>query len=279
MHQSGAIGAWCIEGDKSALSMTVLFIPLHPMQDHRIHLRPPVWLPLIVAVILGGSFIVGKQIEVAEHEDDVVISVTGEGKVSGAPDIALMNFGVQTGRVETANEATEMLAEKMTAIIDALAIYKIAEKDISTASVSLNPAYDWSDGKREDRGFEGQQTLNVKVRDLDVVGDVLTAATRAGANQVGQVSFTIDDPESLRSEARDEAIAQAKEKAKHLAKQLGKSLGEVRGFSESGRPQPMYMRMEMDAVSEASIGGGPSMAIPAGEQDVRVTVTVSYELE
>lgn len=207
------------------------------------------------------------------------ISVNGEGEVSAVPDIASLSFGVQTGRQKTAQAAMEQLSTKMNAVIDAIKDEGIEEKDIRTQSLSLHPSYDWEEGKRIDRGFEANQNLRVKVRDLEKIGTVLTAATSAGANQAGGVSFTIDDPDELRAQARAEAIADAEEKAHVLAKDLGVALGKLKGFHEGGgyAPAPMYERaMSMDA----GYGGGieESIPVPAGEQEVRVNVSLTYEV-
>lgn len=246
------------------------------IDEHTVTLRPPVWA-LILAIAIGGSFYIwGKNIEARDHTPATII-VTGEGKVSAAPDIAALSFGMQTGPQPTAKIAIAKLTDAMTAVLAAVKKQGIADKDIQTQALSLNPMYDWSDGRQTLRGYEAMQSLTVKVRDLDKVGDVLTAATSAGANQAGGVSFTIDDPERVRSEAREKAITQAKEKAQMLARELGMSLGKVKGFSEGGGgmpPVPMMMVRAMD-------GGamGKSLPVPAGEQEINVEVTITYELK
>jgi uncharacterized protein len=247
------------------------------MEDHRTHLRSPIWLPILVALILGGAYIIGKKIETRSLEP-TVISVSGEGHIFAVPDIASLHFGVQTGRQKTAESAMKLLAERMEAIMDAVQSAGVAEKDIKSQHLSLNPAYDWNEGRRIDRGFEANQSLLVKVRDLDSISDVLDAAVRAGANQAGSVNFTIDDPEDLKREARESAIADAKQKARVLAGQLGVTLGKMKGFSEGGdggRPVYMERAMSMDAVG---IGGVSAPPIPAGEQEIVVRVHLSYEV-
>src|SRR3989344_6444402 len=94
----------------------------------------------------------------------------------------------------------------------------VEEKDIRTEHFSLNPIYDWTEKGQIFRGFEANQSFRVKVRDLAKVDDVLTAATDVGANQAGNVQFTIDDPEKQRADAREEAGAEAKRTAELLAR-------------------------------------------------------------
>lgn len=206
----------------------------------------------------------------------VQITVSGEGRVMANPDIAQVSFGVQTGRVKTAEDAMKMLSKKMNSVVKAVKAQGIEEKDIKTQSLSLNPAYDWVDGKRVDRGFEARQNLSVKIRELDAIGKVLSAVAGAGANQVGGVSFTIDDPEVLREQAREKAIVNAKEKARGLAYQLGKDLGELRGFSEGGGyvPHLRYAKTEMLMMEDAA----EALPVPTGEQEVNVNVSLTYEL-
>jgi uncharacterized protein YggE len=170
-----------------------------------------------------------------------------------------------------------MVQKNMQNIIDATKSSGVAEKDITTSGFSLNPVYDYTTGGQIPRGFEASQTLTVKVRDLDKVGDVLTAVTAAGANQAGGVSFGIDNPDAVQAEARAMAIEKAKAKAQVLAKSLGMSLGRITSFSEGSNgyypPAPMMMRAEAYADSKAA-----NLELPAGEQDVTSQVTLTYEL-
>ena len=236
-------------------------------------------MPLLVVIIASLGYIVGKTVE-TRHLDSVTISVSGEGKVYANPDIAQMSFGVQTGRQASAEGAMEILTSKMTAVIERLEGLGIEEKDISTQQLSLRPAYDWEEGKRIDRGYEATQNLVVKVRELDELGKVLTAVTSAGANQVGGVSFTIDDPEELREEAREKAIEQAEQKAEELADQLDMRLGSLKGFHEGGGGyEPRYYAKDMAVMESVGTGGGaPAVPVPTGEQEINVSVSLTYEL-
>ncbi len=250
------------------------------MDDTRsITLRPPNWMPIIllVAVVIGGGFYVGgKKIESTDHTP-TVISVTGEGKSAAAPDIAQLSFGVTVQRKVTAKEAMTELARTMTAVLEAVKEAGVPDKDITTEQLSLNPSYDWTDGKQVPRGYDATQSLRVKVRDMDNVSDVLGAATNAGANQAGGVQFTVDDPEQARAEARQKAIDQAQAKAEKLAGQLGMKLGKLKSFGEGGgATPPMYYGRA--AGMDMAVAESAAPPLPVGEQDVNVTVTLTYEL-
>lgn len=256
-------------------------LTLFTMDDSRtVTLQPPLWMPLVllVAVAMGGLFYVyGKKIE-TKYADPTVISVSGEGKSNATPDIAELSFGIQIQRQPTAKAAMDLLGKGMQSIVDAVKKSGIDEKDIKTESLALNPAYDWKDGQQMMRGFDASQSLRVKVRDLNKVSGVLAAATNAGANQAGSVSFVVDDPEKSRAEARQEAIEQAQQKAVTLAKQLGMKLGKLKNFSEGGGGMPpiMYARGVM-ALESKAMDVTPT-PLPPGEQEVNVQVTLTYEL-
>lgn len=243
----------------------------------------PLRLPfgaILLAVLLGGGFFVlGKYVETRDRTP-VTIAVSGEGKVTASPDIAELTFGVQTGRKTTAKDAMTSLKKDMDAAFAAVKGAGVAEKDISTEQFFLSPAYDWENGKQVSRGFEAQETLRVKVRDLDKVSDVLSAATSAGANQAGNISFTIDDPQTLQAQAREKAITQAKEKAQKLAQDLGMRLGKIKGFAEGGGTVPPAPYARDMATSALGVGGGGgTVPLPAGQQEITEQVTLTYELQ
>lgn len=247
-----------------------------------INLRPPFWLPILVVLIGGGFYIYGKNIEAgtAGAVQPFVISVTADAKVSGAPDVAHLTFGVQTGRQPSAKVAIENVRKNMDKILSAVKAAGVEEKDISTENFWLSPVYDYTTAGQIPRGFEANQSLRVKVRDLDKVGDVLTAATNAGANQAGGVSFEIDNPDELNAEARAKAIEKAKAKAEVLAESLGMKIVRMTGFTEGGgyaMPVPMMARMDAYGVGGATMEE-KAVQLPAGEQEIQSSVTLMYEL-
>lgn len=233
---------------------------------------------LLVVLLAGGFYLTGKYVEQQDYTP-MTISVESDGKVSAPPDIAVVSFGVQTGRQSTAQQAMKLLSEKMQDIIAAVKKEGIEEKDITTDSLSLFPAFDWKEGQQIPRGFEANQSLHVKVRDLDKIGAVLSGVTAAGANQVGGVDFTIDDPESLRAMAREKAITKAEAKAQKLAAELGKSIKRLTGFSEGGGYAPPMPYAKANIMMDRAEGASPeSIPVPTGEQEITVSVSLTYEL-
>lgn len=243
----------------------------------------------LAAVIIGGVFYLAgvsmqtyavRDTQKINHDNLSQISVTGEGKTYVSPDIAQLSFGVQTGRVATAKDAMAKLATAMNAVLATAKQQGIDEKDITTENLWLSPAYDYQDGRQIPRGYEANQSLSVKVRDLDKIGDILNAVTAAGANQSGGVNFTLDKPEKAQADARAQAIKQAEAKAKELAAQLGVKLGKLRGFSENGGYNPPIMMRSVKAEMSMDAGNvAPSVPVPSGQQEVVTSVTLSYDIE
>jgi len=244
-------------------------------------MRSPAWA-LILAVIIGGFFFLyGKTMELqAPSRSPFLIFVSADAKVAMTPNIAMVSFGVQTGRQSTAKAAMDTVKRKMTTVLEAVKKAGVEDKDITTESFWLSPAYDYVEGTQVPRGYEANQSLRVKIRDLDTIGDVLAGATTAGANQAGGISFSVDNPDEIRAQARTKAIEKAKAKAKVLADNLGMRLVKLTSFSEDGAvPFPPYAMMEK---ANFGIGGGGAVSaplpIPVGEQEITSSVTLTYEL-
>ncbi len=239
--------------------------------------------PLLVAVIVGGLLYVGGQYIASqplriqqEASANREITVVGTGDVTAIPDIATISLGVTTGPQPTADRALAMLTSRFDGVVKSLDKLGVAEEDIKATNISLNPQYDYNDGRQQLRGYTASESVRVKIRKLDTAGQVIAAATGEGINQVSGLSFTIDDTSALEAEAQEEAIDDAKTKAERLAKALGARLGDVKSFSASGGsnpPQPLYARAEL---SDAALEEGPP--VPAGSQDITTTVTITYSL-
>lgn len=203
------------------------------------------------------------------------IAISAEGKVTALPDIATISVGVQTEN-KAVSAAQKENSTKMNAIIEKVKSFGVASEDIKTSNYSIYPQYDYVNGRQIERGYMVTQNIDVKVRNLDKIGDILAAVGDLGANQVGGVSFTIDEPEDLRQQARLKALEAAKKKAQALADAAGVKLGKVVGFSENEGyvPSPMYYAKD----AAMGMGGGGAPSIQSGSQDVIVNVTVLYEI-
>ncbi len=207
------------------------------------------------------------------------ITISGEGKVTAIPDVAVVSLGAQTERKNVADAQREN-TRVMNALRERLTTLAIPAEDIATSQYQVYPQYDWGNGKPTLRGYQVVQQLTVKIRDFEKISPVLGAVGELGLNQVSGLQFTIDDPETYRQQARISALQQAKRKAQALAQVAGVRLGRLVTFTESGSgPPPVMPYFAKEAVLEGRGGGAPFPVVEPGSQEVVVSVTVSYELE
>ncbi len=206
-----------------------------------------------------------------------LFTTQGEGKVTAVPDIAQINLGVTINRVtvkETQNEANRIINK----ISEALKKLGIGEKDIKTTGYNLNPTYDWTGGGQRITGYQININLEVNARDFDKINEIIDTATTDGANLVGGLQFKVEEQKlkELQKKAREEAVREAKEKAESLASAAGMRLGKIVNIQENQvtpwEPRPLMLEK---AVGQA---GAPTQIEP-GEQEIKITVTLSYEVK
>jgi uncharacterized protein len=201
---------------------------------------------------------------------DKLITVTGQANVAVAPDSVAIRIGV-TSRAKTARDASEANAKQMTAVVTAIKGDGIADRDMQTSQLSLQPDYDSSkSGAPQLLGFQASNQLTVKIRDISRLPVVLDHATAAGANEVSGIEFEVSNPSKLLDKARADAIADARRKAELYAQAAGAKLGNVAAISEETAPGPMPRLL--------GAARGAMAPIAAGEQTLQATVKVSYEL-
>ena len=204
------------------------------------------------------------------------LDVSATGEVTRVPDLAIISAGVQTLQ-PTATAAIEENATRMERVRAALKRAGIADRDIQTSSINLNPEYRYAENQPPVlTGYRASNTVNVKFRDLKRSGAILDALVREGANQLNGPSLTIDQPEAAYDEARVKAIAVGQRRAELYARALGKRVVRILSISESGAsvPGPMPVAYARDmAMSEAKTQISP------GTQDIQVTVSISFELQ
>lgn len=255
-------------------------------ETKNLNIKPPVW-GLVLATVLVIFLVVFLGVltwnQIKQHgyigrtaEQIYTITINGEGKVTAIPDIAQVSLGIQTEKKKVLDAQKEN-TEKMNEIIKELKGMDIEAKDIKTTSYNIYPRYDWVEGTRILRDYQVSQNVTVKIRDLDKIGAILDMAGRLGANQVGSLSFTIDEPEQLRQEAREKALVNAREKAEALAKVAGVKLGKLVSFSEESIT-PTYPIYREYALEAKGLGGGEAPEVEPGSQEVIVNVTVTYEV-
>lgn len=206
------------------------------------------------------------------------ISITGNGKVTGVPNIAMIAIGLVTEKNDV-SEAQNENTKKMNALIGAIKKIGIVDGDIQTAQYQIYPKYSYAPEGSKIIGYSVTQSINVKIRDLTKVSSVLAEAGRIGTNQVSGVQFTIDDPANLKSEARAKAIKNAWEKAEKTASALGARVVRVVGYNE------FIETPELMLYKANGVGGGleaDSVASPnvsSGSLEITSEVSVIFEIE
>jgi uncharacterized protein YggE len=202
------------------------------------------------------------------------ITVEGIGIVTVSPDEASVSLGVQT-EAATASGAQSDASAAMTKIIAAVKAAGVADADLATQWVSLQPQIDYGpngSGPSKVTGYQASQSLQVTVRHLDQTGAIIDAAVGAGANQVGGVSFSLADPSAVTTQARTAAMADAKARAQTLARAAGITLGAPLSITEVSAPSPVPFAAAAPAARAAST------PIQAGTTQVEVDVQVIYAI-
>lgn len=208
--------------------------------------------------------------------DGTRLDVVATGEARRVPDVAVISAGVVTD-APTAQQALADNNRRMEAVFAALQRAGIAERDIQTASVNLNPRYDYSNDREPQLlGYSASNQLSVTFRDIERAGAIIDALVAEGVNQVNGPSLQVDEPEEALDEARRDALTRARARAELYAEAVGMRVARIVAISEAGGgaqpPMPM-MRMQADA-AEAS-----SLQIAPGEQRLTATVTVTFALE
>ena len=232
----------------------------------------------VLAASLLGTGAVATQAQSDASSDDTLrtLSVNGSGRVNAVPDVADINIGVFE-QAKEAGAASQAAARSMDAVVQTLLALGIDEKDIQTTNISLNAVTDWNKQPPKITGWEARNTVNVTVRDIELVGEVVDATVDSGANQVNGISFRVEDPTAAQELARVAAVEDARAKADQLAEAAGVEIVGVVSISESGgqQPQPIYMaRQEMAFAADAAV----ATPVLPGEVELSVNVFIQYEI-
>lgn len=213
-----------------------------------------------------------------------LLTVAAEGRSNGKPDLAVFSAGVaSTGK--TAGEALARNSADMNRVVTALRQAGIAERDIQTSNLSLNPVYADMSGQPRNPleqvappiiGYQVNNTVTVRQRKLDQFGRVIDTLVSAGANQVSGPSFQMEDNDASLDAARADAMTRARARAELYARAAGLKVARIVSISEGGGYQPpmpvMYARAAM-----ADMSGAPT-PVAAGEITLNISVTVLFEL-
>ena len=223
---------------------------------------------LFFSLLFAGAALAASPLAASAIER--LISVTGEATVAVAVDTAMIRLGV-TSQAKAAREASEANARQMTAVLAAIREAGIADRDVQTSRLSVQPQYDPNKaGTARLLGFQVTNQVTIRVREIDKLPAVLDRGITAGANEMSGIEFIVSEQSKLLDQARDDAVADARRKAELYAKAAGVKLGAVVTIAEEGSnppPRPVMQAMRSSAVPVAP-----------GEQMLRAAVSVTFEL-
>ena len=218
----------------------------------------------------GGGSVISQQ--------NVGIWVTGEGKVTVVPDVAILSLGIEAQAMVVA-EAQNQAATAMDAVVWELGNAGVAGRDIKTQQFSIYPVRNWVEDKEVLVGYRVNNMVSIKVKEVANTGSIIDAVVRAGGDniRINSISFTVDDPADYQKEAREKAMADAEQKAKQLAQSGGVKLGEPTYINETVGSIP-YAR---DYFAEGGVVPAPAAvtSVSPGETEIRLTVQVVYSIK
>jgi uncharacterized protein len=229
------------------------------------------YLVFILMLVAGAAF-------AAEPAAPGIITVSGTGEVSVKPDMAVINAGVTTENVK-ASVCYSTNSGIMNVIYSELKKIGIAEEDIKTMNFTLSPKINYIRKMGEPEmivGYTLSHIFRIKVKDIKNAGEVIDKVAKAGATNINNVMFTIQDDTKFRAQAREEAVKNAKEKAEQLAKTAGVALDKIISISESAS-RPIYpMYADNMLTKSIAVEAAPVMQ---GETQITNTVQISYTIK
>jgi uncharacterized protein YggE len=238
----------------------------------------PLLSPLVLAIALasGAAMPVHAQAVAPGYAipaDGTLLNVAAQAESKRVPDVATISAGVVTQAAD-ANAAMRANAGQMDKVMAAIRAAGIAERDIQTAGISVQPQYRYAENQPPViTGYQASNTVNLKVRDIGKLGKVLDALVANGANQVNGPTFEVDQPEPAYDEARIAALHKAQARAETYAKAMGLRVRRIVSVSEGGGFQPPIPMMAMRAQSMAK-----DTAVSPGETTLSVSLDVVFEL-
>ncbi|WP_202845293.1 SIMPL domain-containing protein [Luteimonas saliphila] len=242
-------------------------------------IRPAASLLLASTLALGALVMTNANAQTPApaiaSSDGTLLSVSAHAEASRVPDVASLSTGVVTQAAD-ANAALKANSAEMAKVVAAIKAAGIAERDVQTSGISIQPQYRYAENQPPTiTGYQASNTVNIKVRDIARLGDVLDALVVSGANQVNGPSFEIDKPEAAYDEARQSALKLAQARADMYAKSLGLRVRRIVSISEGGGfqpPMPMMVKVQaMDARME-------SAPVSPGETTLGANLDVVFEL-
>lgn len=227
-------------------------------------------LGILISLAAGGA---------AAHDPPPLhlVTVNGAGEASARPDRARLSLGVESRNLELKKAEDAVNAVVRTCLKDAKAL-GAKDEEISTSSVSISPEYVWEEGRGQRfTGYRVSRQLEVRVTNLDKLGDFILKATADGVTQVNPPALESTKADELRRQALARAAEDARAKAHVLAETLGAKLGAVQRISEAGGFAPPQPMVSMARMKEADTGNG-EMGVSLGEIRYSAAISADFDL-
>ena len=237
---------------------------------------------------VAGMPVSGGTLQLQASSGQAGIWVSGQGKITLEPDLAVLNLGVEASAKSVA-AAREQAATAMDAIVMSLTGNGVEGRDIQTRFFNISPQYEWTEviqnGVRTNKqvlvGYRVSNSVAVKIRDLSAVGNIIDDVAGAGgdATRINGISFTVEDTAPFLVDLREDAVADALAKADQLARLTGVLLGRLVFISESGVGQPQARPLQEFAVVRSLAAAAPDTSISGGELVISLTVQAVFAIQ
>jgi uncharacterized protein YggE len=233
---------------------------------------PAFSLIFILALVLSGC-----AVKLTQPTNPPTLNVNGSAQVTLAPDIAYISIGVHTENAD-ASQAISANASQAQKVSDALKAAGVDEIDIRTSNYSISPQQQTDDkGQVTGIRFIVDNTVYVTLRDLTRIGDILGAATQAGANNIYGIEFDVADKTTALTDARKTAVENARQQAAELAQAAGVTLGAVQSINYyDNYPTSVMAQGKGGAVM---LDQASSVPITPGQLTFTVNVNIIYEIQ
>jgi len=251
-------------------------------------------ISVLVLIIVSSLFVIIKLVNEVKQSEYIgrdyqysnTISVKGSGEVTAIADIATLSFNIEKDGT-TAKEAQNGLNETLTKTLSYLKEQGIEDKDVKSSYGGLNPKYEstacyyYPCPTKDPKiiGYTATQSIEVKVRNVDSANDIRTGLSNFGITNISGPTFSIDDEDIYKEQARAEAIKDAQAKAKILAKDLGVKLGRITSFYEEGDNGSVVYAKQVSMGASMDMASVPAPVLPKGENKITSDVTITYVIK
>lgn len=221
-------------------------------------------------------FNISYPLTITTYQKTSELAVIGEGEVEMIPDLAYIKIGIRTQNQPTVKQAQEKINEVNNKIIDFSKDLGIKKEDIKTINYSIFPNYSYQNNTSQISGYNGDATIEIKTRNINLIPEIISKSAEAGANEIYGITFSISNPEKYQQLARKKAIENAKNQAKKIASELGIKLEKITNIIES-YPESNYTNFQSYGKMPILGGGGEKPQIEPGSQKIKYVVTLYFE--